>query len=60
MRLLRPLVASTKGGAQVCLEVGTMVRQPFRAAGATHFLASLDGMQWLPYHTTENVETETA
>ena len=59
-RLRRPLTASTKGGAQVCLGVGTLVRRPFRAAGATHFLASQDGLKWLPYHTTEDVETEAA
>jgi hypothetical protein len=59
-RLRRPLTASTKGGAQVCLGVGTLVRRPFRAGGATHFLASQDGLQWLPYHTTEDFETEAA
>jgi len=60
MRLRRPLTASTKGGAQVCLQVGTLVRRPFRAAGATHFLASQDGIEWLPYHTADEFETEAA
>jgi hypothetical protein len=59
-RLLRPLTAYTKGGVQMSLGVGTLVRRPFRAAGATHFLASQDGVQWLPCHTTDEVETEAA
>jgi hypothetical protein len=59
-RLRRPLIASTKGVAQVCLGVGTLVRRPFRAGGATHFLASQDGVHWRPFHTTEEFETEAA
>ena len=34
--------------------------EAIRAAGATHFLASQDGVQWLPCHTTDEVETEAA
>lgn len=57
-RLLRSLTAFTKGGARVRLTPGTLVRRPFRAAGSTHFLASEDGRQWQPYHTTEDIETD--
>jgi len=57
-RLLLPLTAIAKGGAKVRLGIGTLVRQPFRAAGSTHFLASHDGIQWAAYHTTEDVQTD--
>jgi hypothetical protein len=59
-QLHRPLMAFAKGGVQVRLDVGTLVRRPFRAAGATHFLASQDGRQWLAYYTTEDIEDQVA
>jgi hypothetical protein len=59
-QLQQSIVAFKKGGAEVRLPAGTMIRQPFQAAGATHFLASADGVRWAAYYTTEALQTAAA